>query len=90
VVNNASGYNGDTVKITTTLTDTIHNTPIKNKTITITINGETHTDNTDTNGQITWNYPINNMNPQDYTINATFNGDKQYNNSNTNNILQLT
>jgi hypothetical protein len=35
------------------------------------------------------NYPINNLDAQDYTINATFNGDKQYNNSNSNGTLTV-
>nr|WP_319374007.1 Ig-like domain-containing protein [uncultured Methanobacterium sp.] len=88
-VNSPSGYNGDTVNITATLTDTTHNTPITNKTITITVNGETHTDNTDNNGQITWNYTIHNMNAQNYTINAIFTGDNQYNASNANGTLTV-
>jgi uncharacterized repeat protein (TIGR01451 family) len=89
MVNNASGYDGDTVDITATLTDTIHNTPITNKTITITINGETYTASTDSDGQITWNYLINNMDAQDYTINIIFAGDTQYTASSVNGTLTV-
>ena len=89
VVNNASGYNGDTVDITATLTDTIHNTPITNKIVTITVNGETYTASTDSNGQITWNYLIKNMDAQEYAINVVFAGDGQFGTSSTNGTLTV-
>nr|WP_319372419.1 hypothetical protein [uncultured Methanobacterium sp.] len=88
-VNSSSGYNGDTVAITSTLTDTLHNTPVINKSVTITVNGETYTANSDSNGQITWNYLIQNMDAQDYTINGTFAGNNQYDASNANGTLSV-
>jgi len=66
------------VDITTTLTDTTHNTPIDNKSATITVNGQIYTANTDNFGQITWNYLINNMATQDYNIAVSFTGDTQH------------
>lgn len=77
-VNCPSGYNEDTVDITATLTDTTQNTPIANKSATITVNSQIYTANTDNFGQITWNYFINNMATQDYNIAVSFTGDTQH------------
>jgi len=88
-VNSPSAYNGDTVTITATLTDTVHNTPVTNKPVTITVNGQTHNTNTDSSGQITWTYLISNMDAQKYTIAASFAGDSQYTASNANGTLTV-
>lgn len=76
-VNNPQGYNGDTVNIIATLTRTDTGAGVAGKLVTITVNGQTYTATTDSNGQITWAYTINNMDAGPYTITTTFAGDTQ-------------
>ena len=78
-VNPASGYNGDTVPITATLTKTSDSTPISGRTVSFTVNGvNAGSSTTNVNGVATINYLINNMNAAGYPIVATFTQDNQY------------
>ena len=59
--------------ITATLTD-INGNPLEDREITITINGKTFTETTNSNGQVIINYP----NANSYTVVGVFAGDDEY------------
>ena len=89
-VNPASGYNGDTVPITATLTKTSDSTHISGRTVSFTVNGvNAGSSTTNVNGVATINYLINNMNAAGYPIVATFTQDNQYSGSTGSNTLTV-
>ena len=89
-VNPASGYNGDTIPITATLTKTSDSTPISGRTVSFTVNGvNAGSSTTNANGVATINYLINNMNAAGYPIVATFTQDNQYSGSTGSNTLTV-
>ncbi|MGB9936307.1 MAG: Ig-like domain repeat protein [Methanobacterium sp.] len=89
-VNSPSGYNGDNVPITATLKRTSNNAPISGAIITFIVNGITvGTNTTNSTGQATWNYIINNMAAGIYAINATYAGNGTYINSTSTGALTV-
>jgi parallel beta-helix repeat protein len=77
-INPITGYNGETVNLTSTLTDTHNNIPINGKTIQYTINGTTiGTATTNTQGIATLTYTIT-QNTGTYTIKVQFLQDNVY------------
>ena len=79
VVNNVSGYTGDTVDLTATLSDS-SGSPLDGKEITFTVNGVDYSATTGVDGVATVSYLIGLTSGQ-YPIKATFDGDSDYKSS---------
>jgi len=81
LVNNVTCTNGDTVNLTTTLTDE-NGKGLPDKTVTLNVNGTNYTATTDSNGSVTVSYATSKAGI--YSLIASFDGDSIYHDSSNN------